>query len=381
MPEAKTNAPRPEKTGERRQSAAEAVARLLAHGLILDDDRDAAHAIIEQLSHDAEIRVRKILSETISEYALLPHDAAKRLAKDVEDVSLPVLRHSPVLDDEFLISLVQADDTSQGKHVAIAKRAYVSPDLSHALVETENETVVGTLLENEGAEIAERSMRKAADDHQTRPHILSLIARRPEATPRIASHCHSLLMDDELQSDAAHQIRKVMERQHHIPGPIAQELTRTALERAVTERLGTARHDADIQTYVERLSVQKRLSASLLLRAAAAGHLSFLENALAHLAAVSKDAVHEALCDEATTGFRAIYARTKLPEHMRRALTLAGHAIARRAQDGRSPDPADFLSDLLAAIVTSHREIAPGTLDQIIAQLERSDRPSRRFRR
>ncbi|MBI1262991.1 MAG: DUF2336 domain-containing protein [Rhizobiales bacterium] len=381
MTEAKTNAPRPEKSLERRQTAAEAVARLLAHGLILDGDREAAHAIIERLSHDAEVRVRKILSETISEYALLPRDAAKRLAKDVEEVSLPVLCHSPVLDDEFLIALVQDGDTSENKHVAIAQRAYVSPDLSHALVETRNETVVGTLLDNDGAEIAEHSLRQAADDHHARPHILSLIARRPEATARIARHCHSLLVDDELESEAARQIREVMERQHHIPAPIAQELTRTALERAVTERLGAARSEADIRTYVERLFAQKRLSASLLLRATAAGHLSFLENAMAHLAAITKDEVHAALCDDATTGFRAIYAKARLPEHMRRALTLAGHAVAKRAEKGLSLDPADFLSDLLAAIVTSHREIAPGSLDQIIAQLERSDRPSRRFRR
>ncbi|MGB5092500.1 MAG: DUF2336 domain-containing protein [Parvibaculum sp.] len=366
-----------ESTRERREAAAQAVARLLAHGLIMDADRDAAHAIIEQLSRDAEVRVRRILSETISEYGLLPADAAQRLAHDVEEVALPVLQHSPVLDDEFLIALVQASGTSQNKHVAIASRAYVSRDLSHALVETENEKVVGTLLGNDGAEIAAHSLRKAADDHRDRPHILALVAKRPEATAQIAKHCHSLLVDDELQRDVATQISTVMTRDQHIPQPIAKELTRAALERAVAERLSSARDDEELERYVDRLVAQDRLTPSMLLRAGAAGHLAFFELALARLSGASRAEVHGALADMATEGFREIYGAAGLPEYMRRALTLMGHTLAKRSEKGQPLDPAAYLSDVLAAIVTLYRDIAPGSLDRIIAQLERGERPSR----
>jgi len=54
-----------------------------------------------------------------------------------------------------------------------------------------------------------------------------------------------------------------------------------------------------------------------------------------------------------------------------------GHTLAKRSEKGQPLDPAAYLSDVLAAIVTLYRDIAPGSLDRIIAQLERGERPSR----
>ncbi|MEG3807299.1 hypothetical protein DBT53_005885, partial [Aerococcus mictus] len=60
-------------TRERRELAAGAVAQLLARGFISESDRTAAHTIIEVLSRDAEMRVRRLLAETIAHYDRLPH--------------------------------------------------------------------------------------------------------------------------------------------------------------------------------------------------------------------------------------------------------------------------------------------------------------------
>lgn len=182
--------------GERRELAAGAIAQLLARGLVNDADREAAHTIIEALARDAEVGVRRLLAETISHYDRLPHGTAEQLARDIEAVAMPILQHSLVLCDEFLIALIAARATSEAKQIAIAQRLRVSAPVAEALVGTENANVVVALLENAGAEIGDSSLLKAAQDHADKPNVLQLVAARPEAAHELAQACRSLALDD-----------------------------------------------------------------------------------------------------------------------------------------------------------------------------------------
>ncbi|MCE9649766.1 MAG: DUF2336 domain-containing protein [Parvibaculum sp.] len=362
---------------ERREIAAAAVAQLLARGLINDADRDAAHTIIEALARDAEMRVRKMLAEAISHYDRLPRETAEQLARDVEAVAMPVLQHSPVLDDEFLIALIGKRMTSEMKQIAIAQRLHVSAPLAEALVGTENANVVEALLENAGAKIDGNSLVKAAEDHASRPSILELVASRPEAARELAQACRSLLLDDDIDRSITTRMRDILTQEHNVPPMLAEELTQATLERSIVERIATARDNTELGSFARSLHHQDRLNATVLFRALCAGRLDFFEIGLSVLAHIPRKAVAETINPAKLEAFRDLYGNANLAPFMRRAVTVAALTLAEQSARGTPFDAEAFVADIIGKIVAFYRTISPGPLDLVIAQLSRMQAAAR----
>lgn len=359
--------------GERREIAASAVAQLLARGLVNDTDRDAAHTIIEALARDAELRVRKMLAEAISHYDRLPHETAEQLARDVETVAVPILQHSPVLGDEFLIALIARRATSEAKQIAIAQRLHISTPVAEALVETENANVVVALLENAGAEIGGHSLLKAAEDHSDKPNILQLVAARPEAAYELAQACRSLALDDDIDRSIAMRMRDILTREHNVPPLLAEELTQATLERSIVERIATARDNTELGSFARSLHQQSRLNATLMFRALCAGRLDFFEIAFSILAHVPRKAIAETLHPSKAEAFRDFYKEANLAPFMRRAITVAAIMLAEQTARGAPFDGEAFVTEVTGKIVAFYRTISPGPLDLVIAQMARMD--------
>ena len=124
----------------------------LQHPALSAEQRKLAEDIFRLMVRDAEVRVRQALSRQLKENQFVPHDVAMSLAKDVEDVSLPMLEFSEVLSDADLIEIVRSQEAIKAQ--AVARRAHVSTAVSDALVDTHNEDVVATLVANSGAKIS-----------------------------------------------------------------------------------------------------------------------------------------------------------------------------------------------------------------------------------
>jgi hypothetical protein len=82
---------------------------------------------------DAEAKVRAALSRHLTTSSDLPRDVALSLARDVEEVSLPFLETSSVLNDADLIEIVR--NAGVAKQLAVARRAHVSDELASAIVD------------------------------------------------------------------------------------------------------------------------------------------------------------------------------------------------------------------------------------------------------
>src|SRR3546814_678854 len=117
-------------------------------------ERTLAEDIFRRLVADAEVLVRQALAANLKTTADLPHDLAVALARDVDSVSLPVLKYSEVLTDDDLIEIVRSENAA-AKQVAIAQRASVSTALADALIDTGNETAVPRLAANAGQALTE----------------------------------------------------------------------------------------------------------------------------------------------------------------------------------------------------------------------------------
>ena len=106
-------------------------------------ERQIAEEIFRRLVKDAEVRVREALTSHLKNSPELPHDVALALAKDVDSVSLPMIKFSEVLTDADLIEIVR--DQGDAKQVAVAQRPSVSTCVADALIDTGNEKAPSTL--------------------------------------------------------------------------------------------------------------------------------------------------------------------------------------------------------------------------------------------
>lgn len=112
--------------------------------------------ILRRLIRDVEMPVRRALAEQLAQRDDAPHDLIALLANDVIDVAYPLLAKSPLLDDKDLIGVVARHARQHA--LAVTKRETISTAVSDALVETDDENVVISLLENDGARISAETM-------------------------------------------------------------------------------------------------------------------------------------------------------------------------------------------------------------------------------
>ena len=169
-----------------RMALAETISDLfLQRGCMLTDrERTLMFSILRQMIHDAEMSVRRIVSAQLAERDDAPRDLVQRLANDEIEVAYPILTKSTVLHDTDLIEVIQQRTLEH--QLAIAIRQSVSEAVSGALVQTGNENVIGTLLENPSAKISGATMEYLVDEAKRFDRFHEPILRRHDLNPRLA---------------------------------------------------------------------------------------------------------------------------------------------------------------------------------------------------
>jgi uncharacterized protein (DUF2336 family) len=148
-----------------------AVARkIVGDGLDAASRRDMwrmGFTILETLMRDNVVKVRRILSQALKSDAEAPHQMVLGLARDRdEDVAAPVLRESPVLTDEDMMSIIEGG--SQGwAQEAIAGRDDLSPALADKLIERGEARTVARVIANPGSRLSEPTLEKLVDRSET----------------------------------------------------------------------------------------------------------------------------------------------------------------------------------------------------------------------
>ena len=176
---------------------------------------------LEVLARDQLVRVREILAETLKECPQAPVDVMERLARDREiTVSQPVLENSPVLSEEFLVSVISSDPV-HGTLSAIARRVALGEDVADAIVHNGDAEAIAALLGNESTQIREETLDRIVDQASGEPTWHKPLVHRPnlhaEAAKRIAEIVAAPLLDDldkrgDLDADTISAIKEVVLR-------------------------------------------------------------------------------------------------------------------------------------------------------------------------
>ncbi len=347
-----------DRTARTRETTAAKVADQFSHGQLSDSEREIAEEIFRFLVRDVAVKVREALCQHLKECRNVPHDVALSLARDVESVALPMLESSVVLSDEDLIEIVRSQ--SPAKQKAVARREEVSEQVSEALIDTENEEVVTTLVENTNAEIGEQAMQKVVETFPDNGVVQGILVQRPELPISVAERLVGLV---------SYTMRQHLIDHYDFPIDETGDVVKQTRERATLSLIGTSENLEKVRRLVRQLFANGHLTPSILLRSMSMGKLIFFEVAMAELAKVPIMTVRTLLYEQGSHGFSSIYQRAGLPSLLLPAFQAAVGAILKTESEGTRNDLAEVSRRVLWALRSQYPDYRSSNFEEILDKL------------
>ncbi|MEQ9326445.1 MAG: DUF2336 domain-containing protein [Rhodospirillales bacterium] len=190
-----------------------------------DRARSLAFDTLKQLAQDQAARVREMLAEELKADPSIAPEIIQRLATDDEiSVAAPVLEFSPVLTDEDLLSIISRGIDSRALS-AISRRTEVNSDVSDAIVATDDEAAIASLLGNAKAQIREETLDRLSDIGAERISWHAPIVKRPALSGKAISR---------LARYVARNMVETLAARHDIDPATAAKVSET-LDRRISE--------------------------------------------------------------------------------------------------------------------------------------------------
>jgi uncharacterized protein (DUF2336 family) len=347
-------------TPDERARAARKLCANMETAPLSEADRAMAADILRVMAADAAELVRTAITETLKASPLVPRDVAIRLSRDVESVCLPLLSFSPVFTDEDLAEIVRLGGPV--RQAAIAKRPAIAQAVTQALAEHGSERAVAAACENPGADFSERSLQLVVDRFNESERVLNAVAYRAVLPLSVSERLIGLVSE---------QVREHLLANHAVTADTAMEIATGATEQATVELVDQAGRVADVRGFVAHLNSEGRLTASLLLRALAHGHMTFFEWGVAELAGVPHHRTWLMIHDAGPLGLRAIYERAGLPARLFPAFRAAVDTFHTMEFDGGPRDQERFQEHMLQRFLTQPEAAAREEVDYLLERMGR----------
>ncbi len=323
-------------------------------------EKECLKPVFELLTRDREPEVQVALAKAIcqSKYVLPRGIVFKVAAEGCEEAASILLKQSPLMSEKLMNHLVQKNDTF--RHRCIAGRAGLKVALTSMLIKQCDEEVLVYLLHNEAADIDEAGYRRLLMRFPDSAVICDLIGERP-ALPAVVSEMLVSLATDRMR-DAAID-RGWMEES------VAEELAVDLRERFTLEI--AEKHGAeDGLKLVQALHQSKRLTTTLLLRAACGNNMRFVEDGLTKASRLPIDRVVELLYS-GPMGVGAVAARADFDAAATLILTYAFevHQEMKFFNEDQSGDR--FSKRLLERVLNQSTELGTHEQKKLLSLMKR----------
>ncbi|WP_259780730.1 DUF2336 domain-containing protein [Aestuariispira ectoiniformans] len=263
------------------------------------NERHLAETILKALSRDAETIVRSRLAWELRASERIPKDIALRLARDVEEVSLPILKYSPLLEPEDLLAIV--DELNTEKNMVIASRKELPEEVSEALAETRDRLVVRVLLENETAIVSDNTL-DVIDHYLGYDSRLRTLLDDKRAIKRSLSRV--------LVRKVAGSIKSKLMQRHEDEFPEYERMLWNDESQMADMLLSDSIENMDYNDLVQNLDVRGDLDANFAFMALDLGRADLFEVSVARMLKISRDELREVLVSG------GIYGRTRLAQRL-----------------------------------------------------------------
>jgi uncharacterized protein (DUF2336 family) len=154
----------------------ERLADAYADGTLTPAQRRQAEDLFRIALYDHEPLARRVLADTLKRMTDVPRDIVLSLARDEAQVARPILRLSPLLDDDELVEI--ARESTRSHRLVIAERISLSAKVAQALCESRDPHVIRSLIANQTAALPEALLHGILDALEDAPGIVEAMKRR-----------------------------------------------------------------------------------------------------------------------------------------------------------------------------------------------------------
>ncbi len=243
-----------------------------SHSELSLDERQLMGDILQRLIGDVETVVRKALAETLKGLPEAPPGVISALANDAIEIAYPILIDSAVLQDIELIEIIR--HRTHEHQLAIAMRETVSEAVSEALVETDNNDVIRTLVENRGARISGETLERIVDRSEKQTDLQDPLLRRQELSPPLAKKMYWWV-------SAA--LRKSIVERFDIDSVELDKSIERAVKDLMGEPISKAENANNIDGMIKSLIGAGKVTPQLMIQTLRQGEIALFEEMLAGL--------------------------------------------------------------------------------------------------
>lgn len=300
-----------------------------------------AAKIFGTLVKDTETKIRKTLAEAIKDQPDIPRDVILSLAKDVQEVSIPVLQFSEILTDADLIEIVNSTDDVE-KQKSISKREEVSEDLSGALIETHNEAVVDTLLQNDGADLSDEEYEQIVEEFGDKEDIMGSMVERSSLPIAVVESLADRISDT---------IYNSLKDKHQDAFVRMESVIKQSKDVATMKVMGIRSNDSEYYQFCQLMEKLKICDDLAPIYALCMGNLNIFEVKIARITQTPVLNIRTLLQDSSNKGFRVLYKRANLPEDLAIAAEVLISSLRKIDEEyrgkARTPEVTKEIANLL----------------------------------
>ncbi|MGN7879547.1 DUF2336 domain-containing protein [Ensifer sp. 22460] len=334
------------RTGERTR-AASALGRAYVDAQMNGLDRRAAEMAMTFLLDDPSPKVRRALADALCGCSSVPRGIILGLAEDQPEIAYVVISRSPVLSDEDLVDLA-ARGTLETRAL-IAARSFVSRAVCAAIAEIGGEEEILILLENAGANLSRRSLKRIAERLGCFAAVRDLLLARPDL-PSDARHA---LVEEVGAALAAFGLVQMAIGEARV-----QRITREACDIAAVGMAGTLAVE-ELPGLVVHLRETGRLTPAFLLHVLVTGRAEFFSAAIVDLSGVCEKRVRSILSGGRVHSIRALFESAGLGHDV--SETFAAAVLLWRQDTSAGNDSTASVSTALLARLRNERPSAINT--------------------
>ena len=278
------------------------VAKTLDKKELSPNEKSIAEDVIRIMVHDAEVIVRKTLADNLKDNPYIPHDVAKILARDIEEVAVPIIRSSQVFTSDDLIEIIEMN--SEPKTIAVASRITVAPEVASIIGEKGTEKALATLIANEGADILVPTFNIMIERFPKSEIVQMPLVKRVKLPVAVAEKLVNIVSDE---------IRQTLVTRHDLPEDIVSDIIVRAREET-TIRISASSDVDDLQKMISGMNKCNRLTPSIIIRAICMGDIKFFEYSMAELSGLPILNCRALIHDAGELGLKRLYEKSTLPE-------------------------------------------------------------------
>lgn len=322
------------KSSEGRKALFLTISDLFLNSRKILSDREQAlmGEILRHLVHEVEMPVRRSLSERLAKLGDAPHELIVALANDEIEVAHPILIASDVLQDMDLIEIIH--QRTMQHQLAVTMRKSVSEEVAKALVETGNEDVVASVLENHGAAISREVMEYLVSESKRLDRYQNPLVRRPDLPTDLAQRMFWWV-------SAA--LRKHIVEQSSIDVSTLDDEIEAATVDAIAEEVTPREESAETEALISRLADLGELTPEFLLKALRQGEVPLFEAGLARLAGLRRQLLRRIIYEPGGEGLVILCKALGIE----RSIVISLFRLTRYAIDRAKEPEAERLEDLL----------------------------------